>query len=133
MTRLAVLGPLAVVVALTLVPAVRGQTPVSSRGLTPLAVGYAAAFGCDSASIVQAATEALQNRLRHQWQPDEPKVGDNACEVLAALGLPDRERHLATEFGESWYWTWLVAEEPRLITLGRPGPEYGWSVTAVVW
>lgn len=112
------------IASFALVPAVQGQT-TNRRAVAQLAAGHAAAFGCDSTSIMRAAAEVLQARRQQQWQPDEPQVGDPACLVLAALGLPDRERHIATEFGESWYWIWLIADEPRLVSVERPGRNTG--------
>ena len=100
-----------------------------NRLVREMAGQYAQDYLCDSANVASATWR----RIRHASPPEEPRIGITACEVLVSNGIPDRRSHGQSEYGEWMYWGWSWEGGVYLAELGRPGPEYGWSVRATSW
>jgi len=96
---------------------------------------FAEACGCDFV-LVMAEARKLEGGLESATLEYIPRVGWDACEVLAHNGRPTRVDHHESESGRSMSWWYQSDAETHLITLrqhpGRPGA-CKWVVDYVGW
>jgi hypothetical protein len=64
---------------------------------------WAKDHGCDSARVNETLAAADTTEFR-EWDPIRPRVGDTACVLLLASGVPYGKRRISNASGETEYW-----------------------------
>jgi len=99
------------------------------HGVTP---DIATQYGCNYDAIV-AQTDTLTAGLGGAQYVYIPKVGWDACNLLAHDGAPTRVEHLETQDVRAQDWWYQDEDNTHLVTLTWEPKSGRWFVTYVGW
>jgi hypothetical protein len=98
---------------------------------------WATEYGCTNPAAGEGVAAATDRRLR-RGPLYQPQVGWDACELMFALGYPNKEESQETEDGRYRSWWYHEYDEVHLVGLTfRPeqstADRSAWVVTYVGW
>lgn len=98
-------------------------------GVTP---ALAEQWRCDHEDVARMAEEArAELPPGQQWAP---KVGWDACELMARIGAPSDTQTQQTEYGYTADWWYRTGSDTHLVSLElRTAAAGRWVVTYVSW
>ena len=90
---------------------------------------WAGDYGCDSRQVEATLAKADTTDFS-DWAPRRPRVGEPACVLLLAHGVPDRKRRISNASGETEVWSYGSGGTGLTVWLAWNG--HRWIITQMV-